>query len=115
MTTIRQFCCDDLFKFNNINLDPFTETYGIGFYLQYLARWPEYFLVAESPAGDAMAYIMGKAEGTIQAFFWTFAQKLKVKKTKTQAKKTSKLKTFSPKTQNSAQLFQIFKKIFNQI
>lgn len=63
MTTIRQFCCDDLFKFNNINLDPFTETYGIGFYLQYLARWPEYFLVAESPAGDAMAYIMGKAEG----------------------------------------------------
>lgn len=63
MTTIRQFCCDDLFKFNNINLDPFTETYGIGFYLQYLARWPEYFLVAESPAGDSMAYIMGKAEG----------------------------------------------------
>jgi len=63
MTTIRQFCCDDLFKFNNINLDPLTETYGIGFYLQYLARWPEYFLIAESPAGDAMGYIMGKAEG----------------------------------------------------
>ena len=72
MTTIRQFCCDDLFKFNNINLDPFTETYGIGFYLQYLARWPEYFLVAESPAGDAMAYIMGKAEGMlIRCIYWT--------------------------------------------
>jgi len=63
MTTLRQFTCDDLFKFNGINLDPFTETYGIGFYLQYLARWPEYFLVAESPAGDLMGYIMGKAEG----------------------------------------------------
>jgi len=63
MTTIRQFCCDDLFKFNNINLDPWTETYGIGFYLQYLARWPEYFLIAESPGGDHMGYIMGKAEG----------------------------------------------------
>ena len=63
MTTIRQFSCDDLFKFNNINLDPWTETYGIGFYLQYLAHWPEYFLIAESPGGDHMGYIMGKAEG----------------------------------------------------
>jgi N-terminal acetyltransferase B complex catalytic subunit len=40
-----------------------TETYGVGFYLQYLARWPEYFLVAEAPSGDLMGYIMGKAEG----------------------------------------------------
>ena len=63
MTTVRQFTCDDLFRFNPINLDPLTETYGIGFYLQYLARWPEYFLVAESPSGDLMGYIMGKAEG----------------------------------------------------
>ena len=107
MTTIRQFCCDDLFKFNNINLDPFTETYGIGFYLQYLARWPEYFLVAESPAGDAMAYIMGKAEGTIQAFFWTFAQKLKVKKTKTQAQKTQNSRIFCPKLKILANSLEI--------
>ena len=63
MTTIRQFTCDDLFRFNPINLDPLTETYGIGFYLQYLARWPEYFLVAESPSHHLMGYIMGKAEG----------------------------------------------------
>ena len=63
MTTLRQFTCDDLFRFNPINLDPLTETYGVGFYLQYLARWPEYFLVAESPGGDLMGYIMGKAEG----------------------------------------------------
>ncbi len=28
-----------------------------------LRRWPEYFLVAESPCGDLMGYIMGKAEG----------------------------------------------------
>ena len=63
MTTLRQFTCDDLFRFNPINLDPLTETYGIGFYLQYLARWPEYFVVAEAPSGDLMGYIMGKAEG----------------------------------------------------
>jgi len=63
MTTLRQFTCDDLFRFNGINLDPLTEMYGLGFYLQYMARWPEYFMVAESPSKDLMGYIMGKSEG----------------------------------------------------
>jgi hypothetical protein len=26
MTTIRRFVCEDLFRFNNVNLDPLTET-----------------------------------------------------------------------------------------
>ena len=34
MTTLRQFTCDDLFRFNGINLDPLTEMYGLSFYLQ---------------------------------------------------------------------------------
>ncbi|CAM9832890.1 unnamed protein product, partial [Choristocarpus tenellus] len=63
MSTTRRFCCDDLLKFNNINLDVLTETYNMPFYLQYLATWPEYFLVEESPDGTLMGYIMGKAEG----------------------------------------------------
>ncbi|XP_066583916.1 N-alpha-acetyltransferase 20 isoform X2 [Prorops nasuta] len=63
MTTLRPFTCNDLFKFNNINLDPLTETYGLSFYMHYLAHWPEYFQVAESPSGEIMGYIMGKAEG----------------------------------------------------
>ncbi|CAL1526881.1 unnamed protein product [Lymnaea stagnalis] len=32
--------------------------------MQYLAHWPEYFQVLESPSGEIMGYIMGKAEGT---------------------------------------------------
>uniref|UniRef100_A0A915CPF9 Uncharacterized protein n=1 Tax=Ditylenchus dipsaci TaxID=166011 RepID=A0A915CPF9_9BILA len=36
MTTIRPFEAEDLFRFNNVNLDPLTETYGLPFYLQYL-------------------------------------------------------------------------------
>ncbi|KAJ8984497.1 hypothetical protein NQ317_014587 [Molorchus minor] len=56
MTTLRPFTCDDMYKFNNVNLDPLTETYGLSFYMQYLAHWPEYFQVAESPSGE----IMGK-------------------------------------------------------
>lgn len=63
MTTIRRFTCDDLFRFNDVNLDWYTETYNLPFYLNYLARWPEYFLVAEGPGSRIMGYIMGKVEG----------------------------------------------------
>lgn len=70
MTTLRQFTCDDLFRFNNVNLDPLTEMYGLPFYLSYLAHWPEYFQVAESPSGDLMGYIMGKAEGHMANEQW---------------------------------------------
>jgi len=63
MTTIRRFTCNDLFTFNNVNLDILTETYNLPFYLQYLARWPEYCLMAEGPGQQAMGYILGKAEG----------------------------------------------------
>ena len=62
MTTLRPFTCDDLFHFNNINLDPLTETYNLGFYLAYLSKWPEYFTAAQSPSGKLMGYIMGKSE-----------------------------------------------------
>lgn len=63
MTTIRRFKCDDLFTFNNVNLDLLTETYNLPFYLQYLAKWPEYYLFAEGPGQRCQGYIMGKAEG----------------------------------------------------
>eukprot|EP00123_Amoebidium_parasiticum_P009913 comp19778_c0_seq1/m.23696 comp19778_c0_seq1/g.23696 ORF comp19778_c0_seq1/g.23696 comp19778_c0_seq1/m.23696 type:complete len:174 (-) comp19778_c0_seq1:47-568(-) len=63
MTSIRRFTCDDMFRFNSLNLDPLTETYNLGFYLQYMAIWPNYFSVCESPSGAMMGYVMGKAEG----------------------------------------------------
>lgn len=44
MTTLRQFCLDDLLKFNQINLDVLTETYNGSFYMAYLSRWPESFI-----------------------------------------------------------------------
>ncbi|KAI9221478.1 acyl-CoA N-acyltransferase [Blastocladiella britannica] len=63
MTTLRRFTTDDLFNLGTVNLDPLTENYNISFYLSYLARWPEYFYLAESSSGDVMGYVMGKAEG----------------------------------------------------
>ncbi|KAF7979596.1 hypothetical protein HWV62_26388 [Athelia sp. TMB] len=63
MSILRPFRATDMFKFNNINLDIWTETYGIGFYLQYLGRWPDLCCVQEAPSGRMMGYIIGKAEG----------------------------------------------------
>lgn len=64
MTSLRRFTCNDLFTYNNVNLDILTETYNLPFYLQYLAKWPEYCLLAEGPGKQAMGYILGKAEGS---------------------------------------------------
>lgn len=32
------------------------EQYGMQFYMQYLAHWPEYFQIAVAPNGDLMGY-----------------------------------------------------------
>ncbi|EDR03337.1 N-acetyltransferase [Laccaria bicolor S238N-H82] len=64
MSVLRPFKASDMFKFNNINLDIWTETYGIGFYLSYLSRWPDLCCVQEAPTGRMMGYVLGKAEGS---------------------------------------------------
>ncbi|KAK0482617.1 N-acetyltransferase [Armillaria novae-zelandiae] len=64
MSVLRSFKATDMFTFNNINLDIWTETYNIGFYLNYLSRWPDLCCVQESPNGRQMGYVIGKAEGT---------------------------------------------------
>ncbi|KII88191.1 hypothetical protein PLICRDRAFT_110386 [Plicaturopsis crispa FD-325 SS-3] len=63
MSVLRPFKATDMFKFNNINLDLWTETYGINFYLSYLSRWPDLCCVQEAPSGRMMGYVLGKAEG----------------------------------------------------
>ncbi|KAJ2384457.1 N-acetyltransferase [Coemansia sp. RSA 2559] len=63
MSSIRRFKAMDMFQFNNINLDKYTETYHLGFYLSYMSRWPDLFSVAESAGGALMGYVMGKVEG----------------------------------------------------
>ncbi|KAG8935389.1 N-terminal acetyltransferase [Tulasnella sp. 419] len=63
MSVLRPFRASDLFKFNNVNLDIWTETYSIAFYLNYLSRWPDLCIVKEAPCGRMMGYVLGKAEG----------------------------------------------------
>ncbi|MCE3215340.1 N(alpha)-acetyltransferase 20, NatB catalytic subunit, partial [Datura stramonium] len=56
MTTIRRFSCNDLLRFASVNLDHLTETFNMSFYMTYMARWPDYFHVAEAPGGHIMGY-----------------------------------------------------------
>ncbi|CEL99543.1 unnamed protein product [Vitrella brassicaformis CCMP3155] len=64
MVTIRLLSVDDLFKFNNVNLDAFTETFRTDFYLHYLTNWPECCVVAATPDDTIAGYIIGKVEGS---------------------------------------------------
>lgn len=56
MASLREFTCEDLLRFANVNLDAFTETYNTSFYTMYLCRWPEYCAVAEGLQGRIMGY-----------------------------------------------------------
>ncbi|KAF4451932.1 acetyltransferase [Fusarium austroafricanum] len=57
MATFRRFRPNDVNKFSKCNLDPFTETYELNFYLQYHAKWPSLFQV-----------FMGKVESSPDAY-----------------------------------------------
>lgn len=46
----------DLFKFNPCNLDHLTETYNIGFYLDYFTKWPQLCMVLEDARGQIEGY-----------------------------------------------------------
>lgn len=63
MALLRPFKATDLFSFNCVNLDHWTETYSISFYLSYLAEWPDLSYTQLSPSGRIMGYVIGKAEG----------------------------------------------------
>jgi len=76
MCTMRQFSTFDVLKFNNVNLDPLTETYNMSFYLQYLARWPEFCFTAEAPTRRAMGCkhahpsAPGCHDARLSSWFW---------------------------------------------
>ena len=68
MTSFRPFTSFDLLKYNLVNTDVLTETYGLSFYLSYLANWPEYFVCAETLNHEISGYVMGKSEGKSNLF-----------------------------------------------
>lgn len=52
MTSVRPMRLSDLLHFNTCNLDNMTETYYLGFYMEYLSKWPELCrVVVDFPGG----------------------------------------------------------------
>ncbi|KAF2876932.1 acyl-CoA N-acyltransferase [Massariosphaeria phaeospora] len=64
MSTIRPMRFDDLLNLSSTNLDHLTETYNIGFYLEYLTKWPDLCRVIEGIDGNLEGYILGKLEAS---------------------------------------------------
>ncbi|KAI9931612.1 N(alpha)-acetyltransferase 20, NatB catalytic subunit [Aspergillus wentii] len=62
MSFIRRMTPTDLFSLNLTNLDPLTENYDLGFYLNYMMRWPSLFSVVQDRSEGIVGYIMGKLE-----------------------------------------------------
>ncbi|OKL59491.1 hypothetical protein UA08_05281 [Talaromyces atroroseus] len=62
MSYIRRMTPMDLFSLNLTNLDALTENYDLGFYLNYMMRWPSLFSVVQDRDAGNVGYIMGKLE-----------------------------------------------------
>lgn len=56
MSAIRRMSPTDLFSLNLTNLDPLTENYDLGFYLNYLMRWPSLFSVVQDRDEGIVGY-----------------------------------------------------------
>ena len=58
MSTIRPMRPNDLLRISSTNLDHLTETYHVGFYLEYLTKWPDLCRVIEGIDGEIEGYSM---------------------------------------------------------
>lgn len=57
MTSIRPMRATDLLNLERVNLnDPFVTTFGLSFYLEYLAKWPQYCHCLVTRDGDLVGY-----------------------------------------------------------
>ncbi|CAK77295.1 unnamed protein product (macronuclear) [Paramecium tetraurelia] len=63
MSTIKPFQIFDILDYNNINLDILTETFNVGFYGKYIAKWPEFCISIKNHFGNFQGYLLGKIEG----------------------------------------------------
>lgn len=68
MSYIRRMTPMDMFSLNLTNLDALTENYDLGFYLNYLMRWPSLFSVVQDRDAGIVGY--SKQKQTLNAE-WT--------------------------------------------
>jgi hypothetical protein len=60
MSSIERMSPLDLLNLNQTNLDPLTENYDLGFYLNYLNKWPSLFSTVTDRDAGIVGYSMNK-------------------------------------------------------
>jgi N-terminal acetyltransferase B complex catalytic subunit len=62
MVSLRPWSISDIWNYARVNIDPFTETYSIPFYLFYTLHWPQLAWTARNNSGTIVGYIIGQAK-----------------------------------------------------
>jgi N-terminal acetyltransferase B complex catalytic subunit len=61
MVSLQPWSIHDLWSYSRVNIDLFTETYNIHFYLYYTLQWPQLNWTARNNDGTTIGYIIGSA------------------------------------------------------
>jgi N-terminal acetyltransferase B complex catalytic subunit len=56
MALLRPLVLNDLFKMHHCNLDNFTQTFDVSYYLDYLAKWPHLCKAIDNQSGQVEGY-----------------------------------------------------------
>lgn len=59
MISLTEISCLDLYRLDNVNLDPLTENYDFEFYFYYLSNWPDLCACYRTQDGVIAGYIIG--------------------------------------------------------
>jgi N-terminal acetyltransferase B complex catalytic subunit len=66
MTSIERMSPLDLLDLNLTNLDPLTENYDLGFYLNYLNKWPSLFSTVKDHEAGIVGYSMFNSSPSLE-------------------------------------------------
>lgn len=62
MVSINRWNLDDIWHYSRVNIDPWTETYSVPFYMYYTILWPELAWTTRNNDGNIVGYIIGQAD-----------------------------------------------------
>ncbi|KAH0791402.1 N-alpha-acetyltransferase 20-like [Histomonas meleagridis] len=61
MVSIQPWSLNDIWHYGRVNIDEYTETYSVPFYLYYSLQWPKLAWTARNNSNEIVGYILGSA------------------------------------------------------
>ena len=62
MVSLQRWSLEDIWKYSRVNIDQWTETYSIPFYLYYTLQWPKLAWTVRNNSDTVVGYILGSAK-----------------------------------------------------